>query len=136
MLSTFEKILLLREVPFFRDLTTDELRRVSAICREVTFSAGDLIMRAGEEGSELFILENGKVRVYSGLEDVDLSPPAHFGEMAILGSGKRNATIEVIEDVNALSISNDHFRKLILDNPSIIFPIVRSLLERLTAKSE
>lgn len=136
MLSTFEKILLLREVPFFREHTTEELRSVSRICREVTFAAGDLIMCAGEEGRELYILEHGKVRVYSGKENVDLSPPAIIGEMAILGSGKRNATIEVLEDVNALSISNDQFRQLILDHPSIIFPIVRSLLDRLIARNE
>jgi CRP/FNR family transcriptional regulator, cyclic AMP receptor protein len=136
MLSTFEKILLLREVPFFRGHSSDELRSVAGICREVQFAAGDLIMRAGEEGTELFILEHGKVRIYSGTENVDLSPPAHFGEMAILGSGKRSATIEVLEDANALSISADQFRALILDHPAIIFPIVRSLLERLVAKNE
>lgn len=131
MLSTFEKLLLLKKVPFFSDLDSDDLKRISDICDEVFFPAGNIIIKQGEEGRELFILEHGKAKVFFGSKTVDLMPPAHIGEMAILTGGKRGATIEAVEDTNTLSIDSEKFRALILEHPHIIFPIIRSILERL-----
>ncbi len=131
MLSIFEKILILKKVPFFSELSSQDLKLISEISEEVFFPAGDLLMKEDEIGSELFILEHGRVRVLRGSVVVEVTPPAHLGEIAILTGGKRTATVEAIEDTNTIAIKNERFRDLINDFPHIIFPIVRILLERI-----
>ncbi|RMH57364.1 MAG: cyclic nucleotide-binding domain-containing protein [Candidatus Hydrogenedentota bacterium] len=131
MLSTFEKILILRNVSFFRDICSEDLRLIAEICDEVAFSAGDILMKENEEGRELYIIEKGKVRVYHDDQTIDLVPPTYVGEMAILAGGARRATVEALEDTNTLMIESGKFRQVILKYPRIIFPIVRSIVERL-----
>ena len=134
MLTTFEKILILHQLPFFADLTTDDLRRISDICDEVYFAAGERMIQAGEEGNELYILEYGRVRVFqeeSGETVSELTPPAFIGEIALLSDGRRKASVEALENTNTLAISRDKFKQTIMRFPHIIFPITSTILSRI-----
>lgn len=134
MLSTFEKILILHKVPFFKDLSTLDLKIISDICEETFFQAGDHIIKKGEEGGEMYILETGKVKVMGVIEDVILEPPAHIGEIALLSGKKRTATIQALTNTNTLSISREKFRATILKFPHIVFPITAIILDRILEK--
>ncbi len=136
MLSTFEKIMILRKVPFFSELSSEDLRLISSISDEVAFSAGDILIKSDEIGNELYILEHGRVRVYRGDTVVDLDPPAHIGEMAIFTGGRRTATVEALEPINTIAIKSDKFHDLITEFPHIIFPVVRIMLDRLLESKE
>ncbi|GMT48503.1 MAG: hypothetical protein IEMM0008_0042 [bacterium] len=136
MLSTFEKIMILRKVPFFSELSSEDLRLISSISDEVAFSAGDILIKSDEMGNELYILEHGRVRVYRGERVIDLEPPSHIGEMAIFTGGRRTATVEALEPINTIAIKSDKFHDLITEFPHIIFPVVRIMLERLLQREE
>ncbi len=136
MLSTFEKIMILRKVPFFSELSSEDLRLISSISDEVAFSAGDILIKSDEIGNELYILEHGRVRVYRGDTIVDLEPPSHIGEMAIFTGGRRTATVEALEPINTIAIKSDKFHDLITEFPHIIFPVVRIMLDRLLQSKE
>ncbi len=136
MLSTFEKIMILRKVPFFSELSSEDLRLISSISDEVAFSAGDILIKSDEIGNELYILEYGRVRVYRGDTVVDLEPPSHIGEMAIFTGGRRTATVEALEPINTIAIKSDKFHDLITEFPHIIFPVVRIMLDRLLQSKE
>lgn len=137
MLSTFEKMLILEKVPFFQNLTTEDLRLISNITEEVKFTVNSTIIKAREMGNELYMLYEGEVLVERGTKKVILEPPAHFGEIAILaGSGKRTATVTAKKNCKTLTITSDRFKSLILEFPHIIFPVLQITFQRLALDSQ
>ncbi len=49
----------LKDVPFFKDLTQDELSSVSAIVNHKDFKEGDKVFEEGDKGEELYIIKTG-----------------------------------------------------------------------------
>jgi serine/threonine-protein kinase len=69
--------------------------------REV--AAGAHIIREGEDGDEVYILVSGRVQVYREIDGErvvlgELGPGEVFGEMAILTSSPRTASVVAVED--------------------------------------
>lgn len=69
--------------------------------REV--AAGEHIIREGENGSEVFVLESGRVQVYQTVKGKtidrrEMGPGEVFGEMAILTDSPRTASVIALED--------------------------------------
>ena len=103
------------------------LARLSRICQPVEMKAGDVIIKEGEEGDCVFIIEQGQVEISmsitlapSLLEEaaamdkvmVKLGPGAMFGEMAfIFDRDKRSATIVALTDGRLLRISSADFQR-------------------------
>jgi hypothetical protein len=62
-LSTMERILFLRRVPLFADLSPADLKQVAAATGERLHADGDIIAQEGDPGEELYIITSGAVRV-------------------------------------------------------------------------
>ena len=96
-------------------------RSLRAIFRRVTRSS-----RLGDEGDELFLIVNGKVRVWTGSGPAIsertltvLGPGEHFGEASMLSRGKRTATVTALTYVETLVLGGDDYRRLLGATPAI-----------------
>src|SRR4030095_15728006 len=95
---TMERLLALREVPLFAQLRLDQLESSQRAMREEHYVRGEIVVREGEPGNELFLLLEGEVEVWidHGLPSARLvnrlAAIASFGEMAALDDETRNAT--------------------------------------------
>ncbi len=114
-----------------------------------SFKPGDIIMRQGEVGEKAYIVESGKVEVVitspSGEERIigTRGPSAMIGEMSLIDSAPRTATIRAIEDCTVLEISkNDFTRRLSNADPvlrmamQVIMTRYRDTLSRIGAKGD
>jgi HEAT repeat protein len=134
--ETMERLLALREVPIFGQLRLDQLESISLAMREETYTAGDVICREGEPGSELYLLLEGEVKVWAnwgkaGQRQLNrISAPAYFGEMAALDGERRSATIVVSHEARLASLEGDRLKELVLQMPEISFDIFRELIRR------
>ena len=63
MISSEEKISLLRNVSSFRDLEEDQLSELANLCREKKFSSGDVVFQQGDKGGEIYIVVDGKLAI-------------------------------------------------------------------------
>jgi signal transduction histidine kinase len=72
----------LRESELFKDLSDEELDRITQFAHEVTFEAGDIMFREDDVAEEIYIVSQGKVAIEMGL---------HLG-----GQVRRPATIETV----------------------------------------
>lgn len=102
----------------------------------VKYRKGDIIFREGDLGTEMYIIQNGKVRIYKDIDGYDqtltvLEKGDFFGEMAILEGLPRTATAEAEEDTELIRINSANFVAMIKANPEIAIRIMRKLSLRL-----
>jgi serine/threonine protein phosphatase PrpC/CRP-like cAMP-binding protein len=84
----------LARMPLFRPLNDREILRVLQVTDVVAYSSGEVVISEGDKGEELFIVLSGRLRVSrGGAEVATLEPGAHVGEMALVRSQPRSATV-------------------------------------------
>jgi CRP-like cAMP-binding protein len=135
-LIAIEKMMLLRNVPMFRDLDPDDLEELTRIAGEQHFAAGGSLCREGEPGSDVFLIISGRVRVYtgegSGERTLDHSGPgACIGEMAALDQAPRSASVAAAEPTRALVLPGPEFKALMLERPEIGQRILEQVVGRM-----
>ncbi|MBI1944872.1 MAG: protein kinase [Deltaproteobacteria bacterium] len=101
----------------------------------ITFKAGEHLMREGEHGDQVFIINRGTVQVYKTLQDgrrhgvATLRTGAVVGEAAVLSSQERTASVVAVEDVVATAVTREQLDKeLGLNN--WMGPLVKALADR------
>jgi len=92
---------LLKKVPCFQGISTDDFALVTEHLRRRTAPAGDAIVKQGEHGYSLFLVARGVVRVSRqdggiGRDVATLMAGDFFGEMALLHGGVRVATCRAV----------------------------------------
>ena len=93
----------LADVSFFAGLPQDELDEVSHAATEVEFPAGKQIVTEGDLGHCLFVILAGKAIVTSDDESRgEVGPGDVIGEIAVLSSGRRTATVVAKTPLRAL----------------------------------
>lgn len=121
----------LRAIPFFAELTSDDLRRVAAVGRRRTIPPGQAMVTKGEVGVGLFVILAGSASVRIGGADHRLGPGSFLGEMSLLSGRERAATVVATETVEAMVIEAVSFRAFLLKNPSVAVTILAEVAERL-----
>src|ERR1044071_8735427 len=130
--SILERILLLREIPIFADLSPEDLKLVAEIAREEWYPGNTYIFRQGDEGNMMFVIVEGHLRVLRSMNGVEQElaqrgPGEFFGEMAIIESAPRSATLCAQTDVRLLAIEGETFKGILRERPDVSFAVLRSI---------
>lgn len=132
IITTVEKVLFLKSIDLFAALPGEDLAQIATICDEVSFDAGEPIFREGETGDALYLVLEGKVRVIKGDRELaQLGERQCVGEMAILDSEPRSATVEAVTDSVLLKLGREDFRDIMAERPGIAQGMIRVLTRRL-----
>ena len=140
--ARMERLLALKEIPLFHNLSLDQLEAVHQITKEVEYLPGEVILRQDERGDELFLLLEGRVRVFTnyGLPNESEKPEqravSSFGEMAVLHDGTRTATVVAADRSYLLRLDGNSLRELLMQMPEISFEMFRVLVERVRAAED
>ena len=140
-LSTLDRVLLLREVPMFSGLSPEDLERIAEIAEEQLFLDQAVLCREGEYGHTLFIIASGVVDVFkkAGNSEKMLASRStgdFVGEMAILESAPRSATLRARGGVRTLVINGDAFHSILLDRPQVAVSVLRRMSTRVRELNE
>ena len=136
MLSTLEKVLYLKSIDLFSQIPGEDLARVALIAVEEPRESGEIIFSEGEPGDALYLVLDGRVRVHHQEKMVaELGERECFGEMALLDSAPRSATVTTVNDTNLLKIARDEFHEILTDKPEIALGIIKALSRRLRTAS-
>jgi CRP-like cAMP-binding protein len=126
----------LRAIPFFEDLTPEDLDRVGRIGRREHFEPGQEIVAKGTAGQTLFVLLSGRATVEAGGKSHELGPGDFVGEMALLGRKPRSATVTAVEPTECLVFDAMYFKPFLIKNPSVAVAILEGVVERLREVQE
>jgi CRP/FNR family transcriptional regulator, cyclic AMP receptor protein len=134
----------LRRVEIFNGLLDEELLKVADLCKAVRVPAGKPVFNEGDGGDELYIIHEGSVRVMINARKPDgtfapstinmLYKGQCFGEMILLNSAARSATIVAVEPTTLIVIRESDFRQLCDANPRIGYVVIRNLAQDLAYK--
>ena len=125
------KLELLRHVPLFAGCTKRELSEISTLADELSFPEGTTLITEGKQGHEFFLLVDGEVEVrMKGRKVKSLANGAFFGEMALVSSLPRNATVTSLSPVRVLVVHEQAFRRLLRDSPGIQLKVMQTLADR------
>ena len=121
----------LQQAPFFAGLPVEELEAIAAVGSTVTFDPGVAIVTEGELGDSMYVMLTGTAEVDVGGRFHRLTEGDFFGEMALISSRKRIATVKATERVEALRIPADAFQTFLLAHPSVAVSMLKEIVDRL-----
>jgi CRP-like cAMP-binding protein len=118
-------------VPLFESLDEPELQELASRFEAKDVSEGIQLIGEGAPGYSFFILVDGSATVTAGSDEVGrLGPGDFFGEMAILGDGRRQATVTTLSPARVLVLFGAEFRQLEQDHPDIAGKIETAMRDR------
>jgi serine/threonine protein phosphatase PrpC len=104
----------LANMPLFSRLTERELLRVMQAVEVRPHKDGEVVIREGDKGDELFIVLEGKVLVSRGGQPLThLGPGEHVGEMALIRSVPRSATVTAVGPAELIAIRRADFFEIL-----------------------
>ncbi len=128
---------LLRGIPIFAELDEASLGRLAARCVDRTLPAGSLLFSTGEESRGLYVVVEGRVRIYrvspDGREQVlhIEGPGRTVAELPLFDGGKYPASADTMEETRLVFLPRAEFERLYRTNPDAADAIIRALGKRL-----
>ncbi len=133
----------LRNIPLFAGLPTARLKLIAYTAEMVHFEAGEVIVRQGDPGDAVYIIAEGEAEVLltdDGGKELSLGTMGRhtlFGEIAVLGQGRRTTTVKAKDRVVTYKISAQLFLELVRSSPEIgrqVMTVLAQRLERSTVR--
>ena len=105
------------------------------------FQDGDIIVRQGDSGDCMYVIQEGKVRILIEKEGqttliTELKEGEFFGEMAIFEREVRSATVLSFGKSRLITVDKKNFLRRIHEDPALVFRIVKIMSHRLRDLNE
>jgi len=125
------KLEALRRAPLFEGLTRKELTELARATDELSVPAGTVLCREGALGSEFFVLLEGTATVTKdGKKLATRTGGEFFGEIALIVTTRRTATVTATTDVRCFVLTSRAFRGVLDDNRAVERKVTQALAER------
>ncbi|HZM85937.1 MAG TPA: cyclic nucleotide-binding domain-containing protein, partial [Blastocatellia bacterium] len=125
----------LSAVDIFAPLSPDELRQLSKATVVHVFAPGETLIRAGDEGSSMFVVHSGRVAVQISDHGTPrtvatLTDGNFFGEMALFTGEPRTANVVAVEETEVFEIGHAAMKHIFHTNPDLAESISWTITER------
>ena len=126
-----EKLDLLQRIPIFSGFDRRRMERLGMLADEVHVSAGKVLMRQGDIGSDMMVVVRGSVAVErDGNRLNTLGSGDFFGEIALVDGGPRTATVTTEEPTTLLVITHRDFHSMMDEFPEVADQVMNALANR------
>lgn len=126
-----------RSLPIFAGCTETELAEIDRLADEVHVEAGRTIIRQGDLGQEFALIVDGEADVVKdGATVARIGPGAYFGEVALLDSITRTASVVAATDMVLEVIDRRGFNTLLDDLPALSRSMLKGMAQRMAQLEE
>lgn len=133
MIDLYERLLLLKKMPLFSEVYTEDLEAIAEVMEEDHFQAGDIVFRKDDPADRMYIVVDGRVGVTLSSHPRDAEfvmeagPGECFGEMSLLDGLPRSASVIVLEDTDMLTVEKAKLHNILLQHPAIAIGMLAHL---------
>jgi CRP-like cAMP-binding protein len=125
----------LSAVDIFAPLSVEETGMLAHAAVRHVFAPGEMVIRAGEPGSSMFVVHNGRVRVQVNDNGrprtvATLNEGDFFGEMALFTGEPRTANVVALEETEVLEIGHAAMKRVFETNPDLVESLSFIIAER------
>lgn len=143
MLTAIEKVIFLKEVTFFQDMTIDQLRILAGISEETDYEANAKIFSEGEYSGALYLVVTGKVAIQRTIKRAGsragvsisrlstLGPKEFFAETSFFASEPHSVDAVALEPAHLLAIRQAPFSAIIRQYPEVALSLLKVFSQRL-----
>ena len=136
-LLLIEKVILLKSLSIFSDTPETILAEMAHLMVDIHAAAGDEIVKEGEIGNCMYIISDGSVDVFKGTQILmHLQSKDFFGELSLLDTDTRSATVVAVTDCHLFRIDQEPFYDLIESRPEVVRGVIRILCKRIRAMNQ
>lgn len=131
LISTENRIETLRNCVFLQGLDERILGNLASRAATLRVAAGHTLVHQGETGSDMYFIISGNARVHHGeVVLADIGAGDVFGEMAVLDSEKRSASVTMQSDSLLLGIGREDFYAALSADPNAFKALIHAVLQR------
>lgn len=121
----------LKALPLFAEVSDDELRTIAPFAEEAQVEAGTVLVKEGQFSYELMAIEEGEAEVTRDGEHVaDLDKGDFFGEIGLLETELRTATVTAKTDMRLVTLTGWDMKRLERNIPGAVAQIRDVLQQR------
>jgi predicted acylesterase/phospholipase RssA/CRP-like cAMP-binding protein len=119
----------LARAPIFASLSTEVRGQIARSSRQLRLEAGEWLFREGEEGDALFVIRAGRLEIVSSEGKVMrvLGRGAALGELALITSSPRSASVRAARETDLIAIDRDEFQDLLRRSPEVSLALTQTL---------
>ena len=133
MLSDIDKVILLKEVPFFQGMTVEQLRVLAHVCEEEFFPAEARLFNEGDPGGVLYVVVSGRVGIeqekrkgsFARLATVEAH--SYLGEADFFDDNRRTNSAIAIQDTLTLRLRREPLIALARQYPDLSLELINVL---------
>lgn len=132
-------VVAIKDMEMFKDFSNIELAKLLGKLDMVKGQAGDMLFEQGDPGDSMYLIESGRIELFSQKQDstrqslVSLQDGDTLGEMALLTNEPRSATAIVAVESVLYYIDRETFDRLVVEQPQISSYFIRLLSQRLVS---
>lgn len=129
----------LRATDIFKPLPDAELEELSEDSSILRFTTGEVLVKQGDSGDSLFLIQSGCVEVsvsagegHRSMKVAELGAGSFFGEMSLLTGDPRTATVTANQETIVMVVKKKGMEKVFRMNPALAEPLSELLEARLS----
>jgi CRP/FNR family cyclic AMP-dependent transcriptional regulator len=132
----------LRTIPLFSSVSDEDLESIASLLIERRFPKNKTIVEEGLPGDYMYVIREGRVKVTKlsgdGREKILelLEEGSFFGEMSLLDSAPRSASVKALTEVRILALARNDFLNVLGRSPDIALAVIHELTQRLRQQDE
>jgi CRP-like cAMP-binding protein len=132
----------IRKAPLFTALDDAAAASLLANMVSVKISKGSILFAEGDEGDQLYVIAEGKLKLGTSSGDGRenllsiLGPGEMFGELSLFDPGPRTSTATVVTDAKLLSLGQEKLLPWLAENPKVALQLLARLAQRLRRTNE
>jgi len=136
-LSTVEKVLFLKGVPFFQSMTIEQLKVLASACEEARYTSSESIFAQGDPGGRVYVIVRGRVgieqekRPGTFVRLATLAACSYFGETSLFDASPRTASAIALQETLTLCLSREPLINLARQYPDLSLKLIAVLSQRL-----
>lgn len=130
--NTEELSAFLKSIDLFSSLQDNDLKEIIQASKLLTLDKEGVVFEYGSTGRSIFVIVSGEVIIFRNRRIISkLSAGNYFGELALLSTDLRSASVKAADKVTLLEIPAQKCRELLQANIPTLWEIIKTLSSRL-----